>query len=225
MLKKITSIVFLLLLMSVTNAFAQEKKTNPPLRQSPAVPEAKAPVAVSYGIVVDNSGSFRPLLDTVIELVHNIVEENKPDDETFLVRFVDSAKTSIVQNFTHSKDAVHTEADSMFIEGGLTAILDAVNFSAKNLAEKAEKETNRRRVLILITDGEDRSSKAKIEDVLKFLKDEKIQVFTIGLADGKIYGKLLNRLSKETGGKSFALKTKAEVTTTVKEIAAAMRAQ
>lgn len=96
---------------------------------------------------------------------------------------------------------------------------------AKHLAEKAEKDINRRKILILITDGEDRASKTKIDDVLKFLKDEKIQIFTIGVADGKLFSKNLNRLSKETGGKSFTPKTRAEVSAVVKELSVAMRAQ
>lgn len=217
MVKKFFFIIFFSILLFAANAFAQDKKPNPPAT------DAKT-VAVSYGIVVDNSGSYRMILDSVIETVHNIVEENKADDETFLVRFVDSSKMDLTQDFTASKDQIHEAADNLFVEGGLTAIYDAVNFSAKHLAENTKQDANRRRILILITDGDDRASKSKIEDVLKFLKDEKIQVFTVGLADGKVFSKNLNRLAKETGGKSFEPKKRAEIASAVKELAAAMRA-
>ena len=79
--------------------------------------------------------------------------------------------------------------------------------------------------MVLITDGEDRQSKAKIEDVVKFLRDEKIQVFTIGLSDEKVFSKNLDKLSKDTGGKNFTPKNRAEINSVAKELAAAMRAR
>lgn len=222
MSKKFLLFIFFSILLSaaVVNTFAQEKKQNPPA--SP-IAEMKTS-AVSYGIVVDNSGSFRLLLDGVVKIVHDIVEENKPDDETFLVRFVDSSKIDLLQDFTASKDEIHAAAEEMFVEGGKTAILDAVSFAVKHTAENAKGDAGKRRCLILISDGDDRASGAKIEDVLKLLKDEKIRVFTVGIADGKISSKILNRLAKETGGKSFEPKTRAEISVVVKELAAAMRA-
>jgi len=166
MTKNILTIGFILCL-SVINLFAQEKA---------AVKNADEtiPIPVSYGIVVDNSGSYRMILDRVIEAVKDIVEENNADDETFLVRFVDSEKISLSQDFTNGKTQIQDAADEMYAEGGLTAILDAVDFSAKHLSENADKEASRRKVLILISDGDDRKSVVKLEEVLKRLKSEKI---------------------------------------------------
>jgi len=196
--------------------FAQDKEASKKTNETIAVP-------TSYGIVVDNSGSYRMILDKVVEAVKDIVEENNADDETFLVRFVDSEKISLLQDFTNSKSQIHDAADEMYAEGGMTAILDAVSFSAKHLAENANKETNRRRVLILITDGDDRKNIIKLEEVLEFTKSEKIQVFVIGLSDEKVSTKLLNKLAKDTGGKIYMPKTRAETKTLIKELAAAIR--
>lgn len=207
-----------LLCVSAATSFAQSKNASKPASETKQIP-------VSYGIVVDNSGSYRMLLAQVAEAAKDIVEENKPDDETFLVRFVDSSKISLVQDFTDSKSDIQDAADQMYIEGGLTAILDAVDFSARHLSEKAMSESNRRRVLVLITDGDDRKSKAKLEEVLKFLKDEKIQVYVIGLSDEKVSTKLLDKLTKETGGKIYTPKNRAEITTVIKELAAAIRVE
>lgn len=215
MVKNFYSIIIFSFLSLTANISAQEKKQT--------APEAKS-VAVSYGIVVDNSGSYRTILDSVVETVHNVVEENKADDETFLVRFTDASKIDLVQDLTASKDRIHAAAEDLYIEGGLTAIYDALNFAAEHLVENAKQDAGRRKVLVLITDGEDRSSKTKIDDILKFLKDEKIEVFTVGLSDGKLFSKNLNRLSKETGGKSFEPKTRNEIASAVKSLAAAMRA-
>jgi len=217
MTKKIITIAFLFFL-SVITLSAQDKNVTQPKNEN-------SQISVSYGIVVDNSGSYRMLLDKVVATVKDIVEENKADDETFLVRFVDSDKIYLSQDFTGDEFQIRDAADEMFIEGGKTAILDAVYFSAKHLAEKAISETNRRKILILITDGDDRQSDVKLEELIKFLKAEKIQIFAVGLSDEKVYTKLLDKLTKETNGRNFTPKTTAGIKPTVKELTAAIRAQ
>jgi len=217
MKKKILSVGFLLCL-SIVNSVAQDKDAVKPKNET-------VPVLISYGIVVDNSGSYRLLLDGVIEAVKNIVNENKAEDETFLVRFVDTDKVYLSQDFTSAKNQIRDAADEMYIEGGKTAILDAVYFSAKHLSANANTESNRRRALVLITDGDDRQSKVKLEEVLKFLKDEKIQVFSIGLSDEKVFTKLLDKLAKETNGRFFSLKNRTEFQTVIKELSVIIRAQ
>ena len=213
MIKKISSLILTAVFLVIV-AGGQSAKENAPLEKPP----------LSYGIVVDNSGSYRMIFETVIKSVNQIVAANSADDQTFLVRFVDASKISLLQDFTSSKDELQSAAESMFIEGGQTAILDGVYFSAQHLAE-SNVAANRQKILILITDGEDRKSATKIEEVLRYLKEEKIRVFTLGLSDGKVYKTLLERLAKETGGKSFIVEKRSEIEAVVKQLTAAVRAQ
>lgn len=213
-MKPLFSVIFLSLFLPAIVTLAQDK-TGPP----------QMTAALSYGIVVDNSGSYRPLLDIVIEASKDIVEENKADDETFLVRFISSDKIKILQDFTDRKQLLQEAADEMFIEGGLTAVLDAVYFSAQHLVEKANSVPNRRKVLVLITDGEDRKSEIKIEALIKFLKDSQIRVYAVGISDEKVSQKVLDKLTRETGGKKFIPKTRAEIPAVVKELANVIRIQ
>lgn len=177
---------------------------------------------LSYGLAVDNSGSYRTIFETVIGAANQIFEAHDSDDTAFLTRFIDSDTMSLLQDFTASKAELQAATEDMFIEGGQTAILDGVLFSAKHLVEFSP--PNRRRALIVITDGEDRKSAAKIEEVLKFLKTEKIQVYTLGLSDEKIYKSLLEKLAKETGGKSFMVEKRADIKNIIKELTAALHA-
>lgn len=197
--------------------FAQESK---PAKEIVAM--EKTPI--SYGVLVDNSGSYRTIFETVVKTVDKIFEANETDDEAFLVRFVDSTKISVMQDLTNSKDELRSASDELFIEGGQTAILDGVYFAAKYLAAQNVAD-NRRKVLILITDGEDRNSTAKSEEVLSFLKKEKIQVYALGLSDGKIYKGLLDKLAKETGGKSIAVEKRGELESYIKQLNTAIRAR
>lgn len=180
---------------------------------------------LAYGLVIDNSGSFRTILEEIIRSANAIIESNGPQDTAFLVRFIDSNKIQLMQDFTSSADELKSATEDMFIEGGQTAILDSVYFSAKHLAEKDDSAPHRQRTLILITDGEDRKSQTKIDDLLKFLKSERIKVFTLGISDEKIHKNLLEKLAKETGGKSFMVEKRAELKNIVKELTVAVRAQ
>jgi Ca-activated chloride channel family protein len=130
-----------------------------------------------------------------------------------------------LQDFTVSKDEIHAAADEMYVEGGLTAIVDAVDFAARYLVEKASKEPARRRILILVTDGDDRQNRAKIEDVVKFLKDNQIQVYAVGISEEKVSAKILDKLTKETGGRKFVPKTRAELPAMIKELTTTIRTQ
>ena len=193
-------------------------------KQVPAVPEAVAvQVPVSYGLVVDNSGSYRTLLEKVIKIASGIVDENKSGDEAFLVTFVDTPKIVLRQDITESKDELRDAAENMFIEGGLTSIVDAVKSSADYLSQNAKNDTDRLKALILITDGDERKSSAHIDDVLKALKASNIKVFVIAISDDKVYPKLIDRLCKETGGIKYEPKTRDEITMAIKSLSAAIR--
>ena len=215
MLKKISFLIFVSILFAV---FANAQTVN---TAKEIIPTEK--LSLSCGIVIDNSGSYRTIFEEVIRTVNQIIEANTPEDQTFLVRFVNTDTVSLIQDFTSDKEELQSAAEGMFIEGGQTAILDGVYFSAKHLANAPS--LKKRKVLILITDGEDRKSTAKIEDVIKFLKDEKIQVFTLGLSDGKIYKNLLEKLAKETGGKSFVAEKRSGNQAIIKQLTDALRSQ
>lgn len=178
---------------------------------------------VSYGLVVDNSGSFRSLLDKVVAVTSDVVEENGADDETFLVTFVDTPKIVLRQEFTYRKSELHDAAQNMFIEGGQTAILDAVKSAADYLAQNAKTDPGRIRALVLVTDGEDRESQSKIDDVVKLLKDQNIRVFVIAMSDTKVSTKILDRLTKATGGLIVTPKGRGDLSVTAKQVFAAMR--
>lgn len=166
------------------------------------LPAVSVSLPVSYGIVVDNSGSLRLRLERVIKLVGQIIAKNSTDDEAFLVTFVDSDKIVVRQEMTSSQELLIDAADNMFIEGGKTAILDALDLSQRYLQENSA-GTDRLKRLILITDGDERSSRAKFPELLTRLKEARITVFVVGISDLKLETKLIDRLAKETGGKTY----------------------
>ncbi len=175
-------------------------------------------VPISYGLAVDTSGSLRSQLQSVIDAGKIIVNSNKPGDETFLVRFISSDKIETVQDFTANKELLTDGLDSLYVEGGQTAITDAVYLSAEHVSEykKGDDSDRRRRALILITDGEDRSSFYPQAQLFSRLREEDVQIFVIGFVneldkEGNLIRKsprdkavaFINKLATETGGRAF----------------------
>jgi Ca-activated chloride channel family protein len=175
-------------------------------------------VPISYGLAVDTSGSLRTQLPTVIEAGKSIINSNKPGDETFLVRFVGRDNTETVQDFTANKESLMDALDNMYVEGGQSAIVDAVYLSAEHVSEykKGDDGDRRRRALIVITDGEDRNSFYNQEQLFARLREEDVQIFVIGFVNelDKEAGfirksprdkavNLINKLASETGGRAF----------------------
>ena len=167
--------------------------------QDENVPTGTAPL--TYGIVVDNSGTYRRILGRIIDTVIAIADEHSANDEAFLVTYVDVSKTAIRLEFTNEGQELREAAEEMYIQGGRTAVLDALLFSAKYLVESGVAADGRRKALLLISDGDDRESSAKFEEVADYLKKNNIRVFSIAIADGRVSDKLLTKIAKATGGK------------------------
>jgi Ca-activated chloride channel family protein len=167
-------------------------------------------VPLTYGVAIDGSGSIRSQIRDVLGAAINIVNANKPDDETFLVRFISSDKIETLQTLTSDKGLLLDAIAGFYIEGGQTAVIDAVYLSADYLAKQmTEARRLRRRALILVSDGEDRLSYYKQEALLQFLASTDTQIFTIALTKelkGKSREKavkLLNQLGRDTGGRTY----------------------
>ncbi|HKR21323.1 MAG TPA: VWA domain-containing protein [Pyrinomonadaceae bacterium] len=197
-------------------------------------------VPISYGLAVDTSGSLRSQLPTVIEAGKTIINSNRTGDETFLVRFISSDKIETVQDFTASKELLSDGLDSFYVEGGQTAIIDAVYLSAEHVSEykKGDSNDRRRRALIVITDGEDRNSFYKQEQLFARLREDDVQIFVIGFVSelDKEAGfirksprekavNLINKLAEETGGRAFFPDSVAELPQIANEIIRDLRTQ
>jgi Ca-activated chloride channel family protein len=197
-------------------------------------------VPVMYGLAIDTSGSLRPAFESVISAGKAIINSNKKGDETFLERFISSDKIETVQDFTPNKDALMDGLDTLYVEGGQTAVIDGVYLAAEHVAtyKKGGDDDHRRRALIVVTDGEDRSSYYNEAQLFQRLREEDVQIFVIGFvneldADKGLIRKsprdkavnLLNRLASETGGRAFFPSSLSELPEVANEIVRDLRTQ
>jgi Ca-activated chloride channel family protein len=163
---------------------------------------------LAFGLVVDNSGSFHDIIDGVIGLGRSFVNESGPGAVSFVVRFVSTDEIKVMHGVTTDKRALVDALDAMYIEGGQTAVGDAVYLSAEHLASyKAAMHVPHRYGLVLITDGEDRASYYKPEQVHRKLREAGVPVYALGIVKGSRLRsspekarRYLERLAFESGG-------------------------
>lgn len=202
---------------------------------------AKSEVPTNYSLVVDNSGSLRAQLEKVIEAGKIIIGTNRPGDETSVIRFVSRDKISIEQNFTADKAELDDALDNLYIEGGQTAIIDAVYLAAEqvNEYEKSRDPNDRkRRALVLVSDGEDRDSFYKEQQLFNLLRETDVQIYVIGFVgdldkEGGFISKspqgkakaFLERLAEVTGGKVYFPTDTSQLNDIAANIATELRTQ
>jgi VWFA-related protein len=179
--------------------------------------------AVYTGFVVDCSGSQRLQMDRVVSIIKQYAEAMQDGDEAFVVRYVDPARTSVVQDLTKERSELNDAAEGLYVEGGQTSLFDAVDYTARYFAKSKAAESGAMSTLILISSGEDKADTKSIDETLSRLKDKQIRVYAIGLSDLKVSTKLLDRLTRDTGGKMFVPRTTAELSNAVVEITKSMR--
>jgi Ca-activated chloride channel family protein len=192
---------------------------------------------VDLGLIIDASGSVRRLTESILEAARLVVVNRQPQDEIFIERFISSDKIQRLQDFTRDEDVLTKALSKMYVEGGQSAIIDAVYTGAHYVAEHNQ-NADRRKALVLFTDGEDRMSTYNLEKLIKLLHQEKVQVFVIGLTldldeQGSINRpsprhkaeKLLTTIADETGGRVFFPKEKTELVDSIMQIIHDLRGQ
>ncbi len=197
---------------------------------------AKDDRPVDYAIVIDATGSFRKLLDPATAAARLLVDNNRDSDETYIERFISSNKIETVQEFTSDKALLSRSLGQIYVEGGQSAILDAVYVAVEHTA--SHRPGNERKALVLFTDGEDRQSYYSETQVFELLRARDVQIFIIGivgalddnhtsirLSPREKAEKLLKRLAVETGGRVFLPKNLDELRAAAVEIAHSLHTQ
>jgi Ca-activated chloride channel family protein len=166
-------------------------------------------IPVAMGIVIDNSGSMREKRDKVNKAAINLVRSSNPQDEVFVVNFND--EYYLDQDFTGAIPKLREALEKVESRGG-TALYDAVVASADHLKKNAKLE---KKVLFVVTDGEDNASRESLETAVRRLQAENgPTVYAIGLLGEEKQRRARNALKEvavRTGGVAFFPKDLNEV--------------
>ena len=182
-------------------------------------------VPVSLGLVIDNSASMEKKKDRVASAALAMVKASNPDDEVCIIHFNEEA--DVVQDFT-SDLALLEKSLRSFRARGETAMRDAALLAIEHLRAKAARD---KKVLLVITDGEDNSSTATQQRVIEAAHLTNTIVFAIGLLgeeqpeSAARAKRQLEALTTATGGRAWFLADVSAIAAVTPEIAHEIRNQ
>jgi Ca-activated chloride channel family protein len=186
---------------------------------------SSADVPVAVGLVVDNSGSMIARQSMVIAGALAFASASHPEDELFAVIFNENVRFGLPPTvpFTHSRPMVQA-ALSRFKAGGKTALYDAVVAGIDHL----EEATHQKRVLIVLSDGEDNASRLSRNDMLEKAARSNTIIYTVSSATAGTTGgdgdaQVLRKLADASGGMAYFPSTDKEVVGAFEEIAGNVR--
>ncbi len=133
-------------------------------------------VPVSFGLVVDNSGSMRDKRPQVNAAALTFVKTSNPQDEGFVVNFNDDYYLDTEHDFTSDLPELRTALERIDARGS-TALYDAVIGSLDHL----KKGTRDKKVILLVTDGEDDASTHSLENAIERAQRADAVIYAVGV--------------------------------------------
>jgi len=184
---------------------------------------------VSMGLIVDNSGSMRDKRAKVEAAALALVKDSNKEDEVFVVNFNDEAFNDLPHGKDFTSDIREMEEALTRIDSrGGTAMRDAIRMSIDHEREKAHRD---KKVLVVVTDGNDNSSLVSLENLVKASQQSGVLIYSIGLLseeerrEAKRAERALMALAEATGGEAYFPKDLAEVDRIAHQVAHNIRNQ
>ncbi len=182
---------------------------------------------VNLGIVFDVSGSMKGMkLDRARDALKAFIQTSHSDDDFFLVGF--NQRANLLAEFTDGDSLVNKF--TMVNPQGQTALYDAAYLGI----EKVKQGRHSRNAILLISDGQDNSSRYTYGELRKLLKEAGVQIYCIGIVEmGGAAGSpldmqgqaILEEIAQTTGGKAFFPRSGAELEDVTTRIALELRHQ
>jgi len=182
-------------------------------------------VPVSIGLLIDNSGSMRTKRAKVEAAALTFVRASNPRDEVFVINFADKVHVDVpMTNDVHVLQAGLAHVDSI----GGTAMRDAVDAGERYLAERATRD---RRVLLVVTDGNDNASACSQASIQRLAEERGVSIYAVGLLNEEDESKArrarheLDELAATTGGTVYYPGSVDEIDDAALDLARQIRAQ
>ena len=179
-------------------------------------------------VMLDTSGSMTLILDRVKAAAEQFLIRMLPEDVGRVGAFNDKIEFLPEDEFTGDRDRLIKLLNELDF-GYPTRLWDAVDESLRRLEGLSQ-----RKVVLVFTDGEDTASRRDLEDVMQQSQKKEVMVYSIGLATEIFNGqrrvrsqpdKGLKKLSEETGGGFFLLKSSDELGPTFTRVAQELHSQ
>jgi Ca-activated chloride channel family protein len=187
--------------------------------------DSDAPISV--GILFDVSGSMSgDKIKKARTALQRFISSSHPSDEYFLIAF--NSKAELLLDRTRDGDAVLQKL-TLVQPARNTALYDAVYLGL----ERVTRGAHQKRALLIISDGQDNSSRYNFGEVRRLMKESDVVTYSVGILDRGDSGSqmgmqgqaFLDELSSVSGGKSFYPNGPAEMDEIFERIALELRHQ
>jgi Ca-activated chloride channel homolog len=185
---------------------------------------SSADVPVAVGLILDSSGSMIGRQHMVLAGGNAFARSTHPEDELFTVHFNEHVQFGLPPTvpFTSRQPLLHA-ALATYRPGGKTAIHDAVIAGLEHL----ERASHQKRVLVVLSDGEDNASRYSEEDMMERARSSDAIIYTVSNANRRIGMAgdpgLLRKLADVTGGVAYFPTSDEKVVESFDEIAGNIR--
>lgn len=181
----------------------------------------------SVGILFDISGSMSgEKIAKARTALAKFIENSHPSDEYFLIAF--NKRAQLLLDRTRDGNAVLQKL-TLVQPRDNTALYDAVYLGL----ERVSRGIHQKKALLIISDGQDNSSRYNFGEVKRLMKESDIVTYAIGILDrgdissqlGLLGQAILDELTSVTGGRSFYPNSNAEMDEIFERIALELRHQ
>ncbi len=187
--------------------------------------DADAPISVGILFDVSDSMSGEKIAKSR-KALEKFINTSHPSDEYFLIGF--NSRAQLLLDRTRDGDAVLQKLTLVQTKGN-TALYDACYLGV----EKVTRGTRQKKAMLIISDGQDNSSRYNFNEVRRLMKESDVTVYAVGIMDGRDAGSItgmqgqafLDELTSVTGGKAFYPSTDVELDEIFERIALELRHQ
>jgi VWFA-related protein len=188
--------------------------------------ETNLPLTIA--LLVDTSGSIRDKLrfeqEAATEFFYSTLRKGK--DKALVISF--DSGVDLLQYFTDDPEKL-ADAVKKIRAGGGTSIFDAAYLA---ITEKLSKETGRK-LIILISDGDDNSSRISLTEALEAAQKNDVVLYGVSTNTTAYFSsreqekgdKTMKRMAEETGGRAFFPFKIDDLATNFQEIGEELRSQ
>lgn len=183
-----------------------------------------ANLPLSLGVLLDHSGSMEKRMEdakkAAVDFFKSIVRK---DDRAFIAPFASDASRNAP--FVSEVSTLEAQVQAIPSAGGGTSLYDAIVtglYRFRNLPG--------RKALIVITDGEDTTSRLSYDDMLVYVRASRVPLYFIGIGFGFGPGSMggpgkMRSLAAETGGIAYMIRNTKQLDETYKAIEQDLRTQ
>jgi len=155
---------------------------------------------IAAGVLIDHSGSMKPRMEqaksAALEFFKKIM---RPGDRAFVTGFAFDAKSA--SPFVTDVSSLQSQVSAIPEASGGTALYDAIVTGLYRF-----RTLQGRRALIILTDGEDTTSRTSYEEMLTYARSARVPLYFIGVGLGLFDASGTNKmktLAAETGGIAY----------------------